>query len=122
MVIEGREVMPHLGDIYNWTTQQLEITFDEDPSAWTNTAITFANPDGTKVLELLDTDAGVSWSGTTLKVWLNQNHTKLFREPYIIMQINFLYPRSLNVNERGATRIGYFNVFQNLKPEVFNNN
>lgn len=113
--------MPHLGDIYNWTTQQLEITFDEDPSAWTNTAITFAKPDGTKVLELLDTDAGVSWSGTTLRVWLTQQHTKLFNEPYIIMQINFLYPRSLNVNERGATRIGYFNVFQNLKPEVFNN-
>lgn len=120
MVIEGREVMPHLGDIYNWTTQTLEITFDEDPSTWTSTAITFATPDGTQILELLDSDSQVSWSGTTLKVWLTQQNTKLFNEPYIIMQINFLYPKSAQLNERGATRIGYFNVFQNLKPEVFN--
>lgn len=119
MTIEGREVMPHLGDIYNWTTQNIEITFDEDPSSWTSTTVTFAAPDGTKILEFLDTDSQVTWSGTTLRVWLTQQNTKLFREPYIIMQINFLYPRSGSLYERGATRIGYFNVFQNLKPEVY---
>lgn len=120
MVIDDREAMPHLGDIYNWTTQNLEITFDTDPSSWTQTVATFAAPDGTVLLTLPDTDPKVSWSGTTLKIWLTQQDTKLFNEPYIIMQINFLYPRSGSLNERGATRIGYFNIFQNLKPEVMN--
>lgn len=112
--------MPHLGDIYNWTTQQLEITFDVDTSTWTAVSVIFAKPDGTRLIEMLDTDANVTWSGTTLRVWLTQQTTKLFDEPYVIMQINYLYPRNLSVNERGATRIGYFNVFQNLKPEVYN--
>lgn len=120
MVIEGREVMPHLGDIYNWTTQNIEITFDEDTSSWTSTTVTFAKPDGTVLLEMDTTNTQVTWSGSTLRVWLTQQNTKLFDEPYIIMQINFLYPRSGSLNERGATRVGYFNVFQNLKPEVYN--
>lgn len=113
MVIQDREAMEYLGDIYRYTTQDITITFDVTTTSWTDCIVTFSKPDGTKIFEILN--ANITKSGSEISFSLAQTDTAKLEVPYCLMMVNYKYSSG---TKRNTSETGYWNIFENLHPEA----
>lgn len=113
MVIEGRESIEYLGDIYKYSTQDITISFDVSTTSWTDCIVTFSQPDGTKIFEILN--ANITKSGNDISFSLAQTDTAKLTVPYCLMMVNYKYSSG---TKRNNSETGYWNIFENLHPEA----
>lgn len=113
MLIEGREVSQYLGDIYQYSTQAMTITFDTITTSWTDCIVTFSHPDGTKIFEIAK--ANITFNSYTISFNLSQAQTAQLSRPYCLMMVNYTYSSG---TKRNNSQAGYFNVFRNQHESV----
>ena len=105
------EQIIHLGEIFQYSTQDIEITVDADTSSWTDAYVTFGSLEGIAVVEKGMAD--LTLSGGTISFSLTQAETGLLPVPKCLMQIN-----AIDDGKRPVSYKGSFDVYTNLHAEV----
>lgn len=105
------EQIIHLGEIYQYSTQDIEIIVDADTSSWTDAYVTFGSLEGVAVFEKALAD--LTLSSNTVTFTLTQAETGQLPVPKCLVQIN-----ALDTDGRAVSYKGSFDVYTNLHAEI----